>query len=64
MHHMRISTNEVSSVVLEPKKLEVEKKNCEKCKEPEKKNQIVLCHEIEPNPSKERAMHEGDILLF
>jgi hypothetical protein len=26
MHQMRISTNEVSSVVLEPKKLEVEKK--------------------------------------
>ena len=30
---------------------------CEKCKEP--KNQL-LCHEIEPNPSKDRAMHEGD----
>jgi hypothetical protein len=26
-----------------------------------RKNQIhVLCHEIEPNPSKDRAMHEGD----
>ena len=37
MHQMRISTNEVSSVVLEPKKLEVEKKNCEKCKEPKEK---------------------------
>ena len=34
MHQMRISTNEVSSVVLGPKKLEVENKNCEKCKEP------------------------------
>jgi hypothetical protein len=20
----------------------------------------MLCHEIEPNPSKDRAMHEGD----
>jgi hypothetical protein len=27
------------------------------------KNQI-LCHEIEPNPSTERAMHEGDNLSF
>ena len=27
MHQMRISTNEVSSVVLEPKKLEVRKKS-------------------------------------
>ena len=63
MHQMHISTNEVSSVVLELKKLEVEKTNCEKCKEPKKKN-ILLCHEIEPNPSKERAMHEGDILRF
>ena len=60
MHQMRISTNEVSSVVLGPKKSEVEK-NCEKCKEPKK---TILCHEIEPNPSKERAMHEGDILRF
>jgi hypothetical protein len=29
----------------------------------EQKNQI-LCHEIEPNPSKDRAMHEGDNPLF
>jgi hypothetical protein len=30
-------------------------------KELEKKNQIhILCHEIEPNPSKDRAVHEGD----
>ena len=41
MHQMRISTNEVSSVVLEPKKLEVEKKTREKCKEPKKKNHTV-----------------------
>jgi hypothetical protein len=33
-------------------------KNCENCKRAEK-NQI-LCHDIEPNPSKDRAMHEGD----
>ena len=31
------------------------------CKEPKKKKtKQILCHEIEPNPSKERAMHEGD----
>ena len=29
-----------------------------------RKKNIILCHEIEPNPSKERAMHEGDILRF
>ena len=42
MHQMRISTNEVSSVVLEPKKLEVEKKNREKCKEPKKKSYCAM----------------------
>jgi hypothetical protein len=25
-----------------------------------KKNKQILCHEIEPNPSKDKAMHEGD----
>jgi hypothetical protein len=56
---MRISTTfKVSSVVLRPKKLEIrEKKLCNLYKS--RKNQI-LCHEIEPNPSKDRAMHEGD----
>ena len=57
MHQMRISTNEVSSVVLGSKKLEVRKKNVRSVKS--RKNEI-LCHEIEPNPSKDRAMHEGD----
>jgi hypothetical protein len=36
MHPMCISTNEVSSVVLEPKKLEIQKTNCENCKRAEK----------------------------
>ena len=57
MHQMRISTNEVSSVVLGSKKLEVRNKNVKRVKS--RKNEI-LCHEIEPNPSKDRAMHEGD----
>ena len=35
--------------------LEIRKKISGKCR----KNQF-LCHEIEPNPSKDRAMHEGD----
>jgi hypothetical protein len=56
MHQMRISTIQVSSVVLGPKMLET-RKNVKTVKEA--KNQI-LCHEIEPNPSKNRAMHEGD----
>jgi hypothetical protein len=55
MHQMRISTNGTQAEkVGNPK-------NCENYKRAEKKkpNQI-LCHEIEPNPSKDRAMHEGN----
>jgi hypothetical protein len=40
-------------------KLEIRKKKCENCIRVEKIQQI-LCHEIEPNPSKDRAIHEGD----
>ena len=40
MHQMRISTNEVSSVVLGPKKLEVEKKSVKNVKS-RKKNHTV-----------------------
>jgi hypothetical protein len=50
MHQMHISTNEVSSEVLGPKKLEIRKKIVKIVKEP-KKTQI-LCHEIEPNLNK------------
>jgi hypothetical protein len=32
-------------------------------KEPKKKNHI-LCYEIEPNPSNDRAMYEGDDPFF
>jgi hypothetical protein len=32
----------------------------ETVKEPKKKSHQMLCHEIEPNPSNDRAMHEGD----
>jgi hypothetical protein len=60
MHQIRISTNQVSSVVLKPKKLEIRKNKIQKSvKEPGKKK-TILCYEIEPNPSKDRAMHEGD----
>jgi hypothetical protein len=34
-------------------------KNVKTVQEPEKKNQI-LCHEIKPNLSKDRATHDGD----
>jgi hypothetical protein len=54
---MRISTNQVSSVVLRPKKLEI-RKIVKTVKKPTKKK--ILCHEIEPNLSKDRALHEGD----
>jgi hypothetical protein len=43
-------------VVLD-KKVGNPKKNCENCKRA--RNQILF-YEIEPNPSKDRAMHEGD----
>jgi hypothetical protein len=56
MHQMRISTTQVSSVMLRSKKLEIRRK---KMKEPSDENQTE-CHEIEPNPSKDRAMLEGD----
>ena len=57
MHQMRISTNQVSSVVLGSKKVGSPKKNVKSVKSG--KNEI-LCHEIEQNPSKDRAMHEGN----
>jgi hypothetical protein len=58
MHQMRISTTQVSSVMLRSKKLEIRKKKAKKSdiklKEPSDDNQTV-CHEFEPNPSKDRA---------
>jgi hypothetical protein len=60
MHQMRISTNKVSSVVLRPKKLGIQK-IVKSVKEPKKQ---ILYHEIEPNPSKDTAMHEGDNASF
>jgi hypothetical protein len=53
MHQMHISTNQVSSVVPRPKKLEI-RKIVKTVKEPKIQ---TLCHEIEPNLSKDRAMH-------
>jgi hypothetical protein len=64
MYQMRISTNKVSSVMLRPKKLEIWKKKCVTLKEPGKKISQTHCHEIEPNLSKDRTMHEGDNPLF
>ena len=58
MHQMRISTNQVSSVVLRPKKLKIRKivKNVNEPKKPK----YCMSQEIELNPSKDRAMHEGE----
>jgi hypothetical protein len=41
--------------MLRPKRFEIRKKweNCERAEK-------TKCHEIEPNPSKDRAMHEAD----
>jgi hypothetical protein len=57
MNHMRISTNQVSSVMLRSKKLKIRGKN--ENYERADENQTEF-HEIEPNLSKDRAMHEGD----
>jgi hypothetical protein len=43
--------------MLRPKKLKFRKRKCKTVKEPIKINQS---HEMEPNLSKDRAMHEGD----
>jgi hypothetical protein len=56
MHQMQVS------VMLRSKKLEIRKKMW-KLKEPFDENQTE-CHEIEPKPSKDRAMPEGDNPLF
>jgi hypothetical protein len=59
MHQMRISTTQVSSVMLWSKVGNPKKKKMWKLKEPLDENQIE-CNEIEPNPSKNRAMPEKD----
>jgi hypothetical protein len=59
MHQTRISITQVSSVMLRSKKLEIRKKNVKTVKESADENQTE-CHEIEPNPSKNRAMLGGD----
>jgi hypothetical protein len=59
MHQMHISTNSVFSVVLRPKIWKSES-SCENCIRAEK----ILCHEIEPNLLKARALHDGDNPLF
>jgi hypothetical protein len=55
---MRISTTQVSSVMLRSKKLEIREKKWN-LKEPSDENQTE-CHEIEPNPMNDKAMPEGD----
>jgi hypothetical protein len=63
MHQMHISTTNISSVMLRSKKLEIRGKNMWKLKDPWNENQTE-CHEIEPNPSKDRAIPEGDNFRF
>jgi hypothetical protein len=58
MHQMRISTNYFSSVMLRSKKLKIQKK-CENWKSRRMKIKQEY-HEIEPNPSNDTAMPDGD----
>jgi hypothetical protein len=62
MHQMCISTNQISSVMLRSKKLQIRKKKYENYEKADK-NQTE-CHEIDPNLWKDRAMPEGDNPLF
>jgi hypothetical protein len=59
MHQMCISTTQVSSVMLRSKKLEIRENKCENWKSCRLKIKQEY-HEIEPNPSKDRGMPEGD----
>jgi hypothetical protein len=63
MHNMRISINSISSVVLRPKKLEVQKQKHVKTVKEQEKNSMI-CHETEPNLSKDRSMHDWYNPLF
>jgi hypothetical protein len=56
---MRISTTQVSSDICSGQKSWKFGEKMWKLKEPSNENQTE-CHEIEPNPSKDRAMPEGD----
>jgi hypothetical protein len=58
MHQMRISIIYISSVMLRPKKIEI--RNVMTVKIPKKKKTKIECREMEPNPLKDRAIHEGD----
>jgi hypothetical protein len=62
MHQMRISTTQVSFVMLSSKTLEIREK-VRKLKEPSDENQTE-CHEIEQNPSKNKDIPEKIILRF
>jgi hypothetical protein len=56
MHQMRISTTDISSVMIWAKSLEIRNAMTVKIR---KKTQTE-CREMEPNTSKDRAMYEGD----
>ena len=57
MHQMRISTNEVSSVVLGPKKLEVEKKIVKSVNSRKKNTKSYCTRRIRSNRRKNKRMH-------
>jgi hypothetical protein len=60
MHQMRISTTQVSSVMLRSTKLEIWKN----VKTVRTVGWKPDCHEIEPNPSKDRAMPKRDNPIY
>jgi hypothetical protein len=62
MHQMRISTNQVFPVMPRSQKFEIKKKK--KLKPWKADRNRTEYNEIEPNPSKDRAMHEGDNSSF
>jgi hypothetical protein len=46
-------------VILRPKKLEIEKKKICKRATKEKKEEIIECQDIKPNPSKDKSYMRG-----
>jgi hypothetical protein len=56
MYQMRISITYITSVMLRPKKLKI--RNLMTVNIPRRPK--IECCEMEPNPSKDRAIHDGD----
>jgi hypothetical protein len=64
MHQMSILTTQDSSVMLRSKKLEIREKSVKTERAVVSDENQKECHEIEPNPSRDRTMPVGDNSSF